>query len=455
LPLRLVILSDVEGVLEPCGCTRDSEGGIDRVVQAVSELRRTPGPLLFMAAGNLLFSPTQSGARSRSRPREGYPSSQAVLKADALAALLERVGIDVIVPGPADLAHGHSQLRRLARGRTVGLLSWATPLEGLDALVSSRVERAGEHRVALLAVPSAALRDRATAQAALSRSAAQLQQNADLLVAFVHGRDQSTPLPARVDVVVRSGLDQPSGFVSARQGSLQVSAGRHAQELLVLELWPMGQPGSPWQLVTERPRPSAQNIARVERRVLDARAARDPDTRRLVDQVFVRINALNRSATTAAPAGDHESRTRPPYVGARTCAACHTEAYFWWLQTPHARAYETLVARGRELDLDCIGCHVTGFEEPGGARIGRFDELKGVGCESCHGPGGAHVEGPRPPHRSLRRAVVESRCAACHDAAHSDDFNYAEKRDRLIAPGHGREQSARVTPGVGAIDDVP
>jgi hypothetical protein len=129
-------------------------------------------------------------------------------------------------------------------------------------------------------------------------------------------------------------------------------------------------------------------------------------------------------------------------VGSRTCAACHTEAYHWWLGTRHARAYQSLQKRGRELDLDCIGCHVTGFDQPGGARIGQLSELKAVGCESCHGPGGAHVDNPQPPHRALSRATPEPVCLRCHDAEHSDDFRYLEKQALLRAPGHGAARAA-------------
>jgi hypothetical protein len=96
------------------------------------------------------------------------------------------------------------------------------------------------------------------------------------------------------------------------------------------------------------------------------------------------------------------------------------------------------VERGRELDLDCISCHVTGFGQPGGAALGRLDELKGVGCESCHGPGSRHVDNPQGRDSDIVRGVPEADCVGCHDSEHSQAFAYPRYRDALLVPGHGR-----------------
>jgi hypothetical protein len=456
LPLRLAIVTDLEGVLEPCGCTRDSKGGLDRLAYALSDLRRQPNPLLTLAAGNLLFPPAQSSTQGRAMTVAGQPTAQAMLKADTIAALLDRMDVDVAAPGPVDFARGSSALRSLARGAGIALLgSTPTPIEGLDALAHVMVRRTGDHRVGLLAGTAAD-------QSGPGRSVARLRQTADIVVAFLHGDEEFQAAgsgAARPDVIVRTGLGRPGNLASVDDGVIQILPRRHGQELVLLELWPMGEPDMPWQLEAQPQPDPTRNVARVQSRTVDAGVPRDPDVRRLLDQIFTRINSLNRSIASASVESrmsKREAGTRPTYVGARTCGACHVEAYLWWTQTQHARAYERLVKRRRELDLDCIGCHVTGFDEPGGARLGRLDELKGVGCESCHGPGGAHVDDPRPPHRSVRRVVTESHCLACHDPAHSDDFVYSHAHDQLIAPGHGEKaRSAAVKPAPGASADGP
>jgi hypothetical protein len=215
-------------------------------------------------------------------------------------------------------------------------------------------------------------------------------------------------------------------------GALLLSGGRRGEQVLTLDVAPAAGRGA-WSLVDAAPGPRGA-VARV--RDLDRDAAADAEVRALLDQLFTRVGALNRQAFGAAePPAPRAGE--PSYVGARTCAACHTAAYLWWQRTPHARAFDTLRARHRELDLDCIGCHVTGYEQPGGSSVGRLEELTGVGCESCHGPGSAHVNNPQQPGRAIRRAVTEATCTACHDREHSDRFEYTRARGALLTPAHG------------------
>ena len=49
--------------------------------------------------------------------------------------------------------------------------------------------------------------------------------------------------------------------------------------------------------------------------------------------------------------------------------------------------------RGETDNPECVGCHTTGYGEPGG--LGELTEsnvrrFKGVQCEECHGPMGGH-----------------------------------------------------------------
>lgn len=67
--------------------------------------------------------------------------------------------------------------------------------------------------------------------------------------------------------------------------------------------------------------------------------------------------------------------------------------------------------RSRPVESSCAACHVTGFRKDHS-----FLET-GVGCESCHGPGGAHVAAPSKANTltfegSARDEVTV--CASCH-----------------------------------------
>ena len=121
-----------------------------------------------------------------------------------------------------------------------------------------------------------------------------------------------------------------------------------------------------------------------------------------------------------------------------TCAQCHATQYAFWKQTKHAHAFETLEKNGRQLDLDCIRCHVTGWMEPGGlCNIAKPGDSKDVQCESCHGPAERHAQEPGDKTR-ITRDMPESGCKSCHTPENSTAFEYASYRKKIVGPGHGR-----------------
>jgi hypothetical protein len=124
----------------------------------------------------------------------------------------------------------------------------------------------------------------------------------------------------------------------------------------------------------------------------------------------------------------HANQTEPnrkgltaTYVGSNRCKNCHQEAFNVWKGTKHFHGTDTLEDPkkppvGRQYDPECMKCHTTGFEHPGGydypvpvlpawvpgKRVPvapddlkkHNDKLRGVGCESCHGPASEHVKNP-------------------------------------------------------------
>jgi hypothetical protein len=106
--------------------------------------------------------------------------------------------------------------------------------------------------------------------------------------------------------------------------------------------------------------------------------------------------------------------------GADYCGACHADQYAQWSSTPHARAWESLVATGDDRNLECIRCHATGFGKPGGfGSLELTPDLAGVGCQMCHETPEEHPAGESPP-------AVEARfCAVCHKPGYDDDFSFS------------------------------
>ncbi len=116
------------------------------------------------------------------------------------------------------------------------------------------------------------------------------------------------------------------------------------------------------------------------------------------------------------------------YVGAITCKKCHEVNYRNWLKTKHAKASQTIVASPKYAQEECLICHSTGY-----GKIGEYatvDEiplfLKGVQCESCHGPGRGH-----PKKGKIERRVTLGVCRNCHTKDQSPTFNYTAYLEKI------------------------
>jgi len=137
------------------------------------------------------------------------------------------------------------------------------------------------------------------------------------------------------------------------------------------------------------------------------------------------------------------------YLGFRACTKCHDSQGETWRASAHAKAFDSLKPNAKSeaktkakldpkrdytQDKNCVGCHVTGYGEPGGFVSGAsLDDMKtlvGVTCESCHGAGGKfrnlHGEASdrlkNQGETSERKQLVsagqnfdmEKACARCH-----------------------------------------
>lgn len=110
------------------------------------------------------------------------------------------------------------------------------------------------------------------------------------------------------------------------------------------------------------------------------------------------------------------------YLGVGACQACHAEEFDVYIETRHAHAYETLASQFVHRDSNCIGCHSTGYGEPGGYSGFRYRglevDLVDVQCEACHGPGSDHSRDG-----SYLETAIES-CTKCHTPEDDPDFDF-------------------------------
>ena len=111
------------------------------------------------------------------------------------------------------------------------------------------------------------------------------------------------------------------------------------------------------------------------------------------------------------------------YVGSEACGSCHADALAWWTSSPHGQAMARLEAQGSHEDPRCVRCHATPLGGFAGDDPAKFRTTEGVGCESCHGPGGNHVaagggtDNIEGLGESCPVCVIEAVCTSCHTSA--------------------------------------
>jgi hypothetical protein len=114
-------------------------------------------------------------------------------------------------------------------------------------------------------------------------------------------------------------------------------------------------------------------------------------------------------------------------MGLESCKSCHIREYEIWSANPHAHAMASLETDMQDTNPECVGCHVTGWEMPGGYGLnaGNRQLLANVQCEACHGYGTEHSRG-----EGNLQAARES-CLKCHNREMDADFEFATHWERI------------------------
>jgi 2',3'-cyclic-nucleotide 2'-phosphodiesterase (5'-nucleotidase family) len=489
--LRLVLLTDPKGYLEPCGCQMRPLGGIDKLATELTKARSGKAPVLVLAAGDLTFG-------SVLRPEDVKEAGQQeVWRAETLVDVWSSLKFAAVTPGPLDLNQApdvretvlkHSQFPWLAENLTG---------PNNAAFGRARVLEAGGIKVGVfgLLAPSPALHlpsdvtlDPKLGDVAHKTAEGLRAQGARIVIALLSGDRKSARevADAGADLVVLGGVDQEKPLTpTVIDGKgIVVNAGYQGQRMVTLDLeldaageW---HDASEWTL-REAQTDLEHDVKELEQKIaawskdakvkasdLDAQRTRlaalqaelkarsvpsysgrwfaadvlelspevrgDPEIAKKIDDYDRRVNDWNRDHLKRPPLPAPEGAAH--YVGSESCQGCHAEAYAWWKSTKHGRAYATLEKVHKEFNLSCVGCHVTGYNQPGGSTVTHVTNLKDVGCENCHGPGSLHSAAPEQA-GLVARDTPEAVCVSCHNHEHSDRFVYEAFKPLLRAPGHG------------------
>lgn len=425
-------MGERHGEVEPCGCPRVQLGGLNRLVNFVdSRMKAAPKLAVPVIAdtGNSFFSlPVLPPTRLESEKR----------KADLIADAYKLIGVQVLVPGPKDLALGPAELDRLAQRAGLKLLP-----PGTHAVIERHGLKIGWMGIAE-AQPAETLR------AALQSLGAN-----DLNIAVAQTADGGDAARAAgFDLVISA--PQPEGK-SVQWGTWDLVA-KTWKEKTETELDPQ------WE--------KKGRFAATYRRYLSS----------------LKSAAIHSAPDTAAGKGAFRAQ-------ALECRACHAKQYEFWADTKHASAYLVLFAKDQNFNPECIACHSLGFQQAGGfhdiaspitlkgqsprvkgeapfvekwmkeifagdsgsedldsrRQPARYAALKrryhaavdklhadgklqslhmGVQCEHCHGNRNGH---PSSEFKKVGKVTV-GRCTTCHTPPHDESFRFAQRLPAVACP---------------------
>ena len=490
---ELYFTTEVSGYIEPCGCTTKPLGGLPRLATVVRQGRSARA---LVDAGNLLFPAT--GVDDVTREQHHLKADLLARAYRRLGAVALNVAVADLSAGPGFLKNlqqegatpfvsanvrpvgdngpevASSFVRNVGRVK-FGITGVTTPetvshIEGMTALeyvpaVTAQVRAlrdSGADVVVVLAHMSALV----------ARTLAKTVPGIDLIIRAPGTAIGSPPAaPVRVGKTVIAEAGSQGQHVGRVTFALE--AGRPTTGLVLDD----GDSSyRRWRKLTERkirafrtevaawtsdPAKAAavqaklQIIASLENRLRRPAPTRtppkapylrieqvpltdavpaDPDLNAALKSYYSRLRAMN--AEKGDPKRCAPEKDKAKFVGTKTCAGCHEEAFAFWKKTKHAAAWKTLVDGNKQYDLTCVGCHVVGYQQPGGfCRIRDVAGFEDVGCENCHGAGSIHAETEDPD--SIVLKSTETTCAGeCHVPEHSDAFNYTQYLKQVTGPGH-------------------
>ena len=497
----LIALAEMRGQIGPCGCTSDPLGDLSRTAKLV-ETARAGGPVLVLDAGSLLYSKS---------PVPDHLAAQEELKADLLARTYkDKLKIGAIGLGPMDVPNGPDKLRMPRQvvnlpadakfpveaphiidvgGAKVGVFG-VIALDTIPALAVTDPAASGKAAIAKLRGDGAQIVV-ALVQASSKKDAVQLLRGLPGVDLAVAGLGLAAPEPERVEseatkvgdawmvipanrgqvisrleVVVRGAgpLVDAGGQAAATQKIAYLDKQIHQldADLKTFDADPAADKAFVKAKHDERDRfvaeraalaanpvnkPQSGNYFTLEQVKINKALACDLEVQGYVTSFFRAAGDVNVKA--AAGRSPPDAKGGPTYVGSAACDDCHGDAVAFWRKTRHAHAWETLVERGQQFDFDCIGCHVTGWEKPGGSNLANTDKLRDVQCETCHGPASVHIaKGGEERPSAIIRVPADTLCATqCHTKEHSDTFQHDAYLRDIVGPGHGDDLRKKLGDG--------
>ncbi len=395
--ITLVYSGNLDGELEPCGCSIEGNfGGILRRATMLDQLRKENRALVTISAGGLLSN---------------NPAEHDKLTAEYILKGFSRLGYDAIGLQWQDLAYGKeflavdlpwvasnwqgalfSSAQKIQRQSAVlTFFSWLDPKQSPFQSMSDQQE----------------IVDASTVLLAQKLKQAKKLKETTIIATALTLDDAKAQLPMQwIDVLIIKAAYEEYGEPRWAGSTLVLTPGSRGMRLGRLQI-ALGAEGN----INE----FSHDVIAMPQTVEDAPG---------LSQWYSEYNQkIEENYQKEVELRNAQRQGESPYAGAKVCKTCHESAYNVWGKSRHSKAYRSLSNVNKSFDPACIGCHVVGYRKSGGFIASHLTKnLKNVQCESCHGAGLAHVksQGITPVENSV--LPKKEVCAQCHTQKHSPSF---------------------------------
>jgi len=423
--IHVVFTGEENGYLEPCGCSEVQLGGFPKRHTLINHLRKKDENLILLSLGDLT----------------GKIGRQGEIKMETALEALDLMGYVAHNIGEKDLNMGTDLLGYLSQISNVDFISsnivfTTQVLKTRPYIIKEIKTKETTLKVGILGIVSPALiedayQDMEVMDPVLSLKSllSDLYDKTDILILLSHAEMEESIKIAEVypelDLIISGHMvDRPDLYLKKVNNTYVIPVGEKGKYVGEITL-------SPQQKQTGEGEHLNSFSPAIELKPLDGKFEDSPDIAMLLRIYQQRLKDEDLLAQVF--------KSDPPssltFIGNDDCALCHNKIFKHWEETGHASAYETLVRSEHEYDPECIECHVIGLNYfTGFETIESTPKLKGVGCESCHGPGSSHKE---TQSKDYGKVGVE-RCGTCHNDEHSPNFEFKDYWQKITHPREGK-----------------
>ena len=452
--VAIMISGQMNGYLQPCGCSEPQWGGLARRFNFLQSMRDKGWNVASADIGDI---PQASGPEAQLKYKYAMT---ALKKMDYTAASFGKNEMGLgLVTTLGEFAFNEKKPRIIASN----LKDRNGPL--FAEMVGAGIVSAGQGAsVGFIAIIDGEPNDpdvklEKSLSTAIADGLKELKSKPDLLVLLFQGKLDaakaiaSHPKLPKFDVIaIPIEEEDPSNHPTIVGNTMIVSAGQKGRHVSVVGAFRTTSPAKPYelryQLVPIGPEyetPKGLDRTNPIHALLQEYAQRVKNNNLLAE--FTKNPSKHQVQVELAKIGFPGSK----YVGSEKCKQCHESAYTVLQNSKHFHAYQTLETKAvrptlRQYDGECVRCHVTGFTyETGFVSETETPKLKSVGCEACHGPASQHTLNPnneairkiinpwkyKPSLATLSGAAAQEKkmtiihdnaCKTCHDQDNSPHF---------------------------------